>query len=85
MKRFLIGQYGGFDEDKYTHDFRNHFYGIEACLFEDETSISRLIEEKSKQGFEVGVHYPFFNNSRRKAQCPNPLRTSIDQGLERGA
>ena len=33
MKRFLIGQYGGFDEDKYTHDFRNHFYGIEACLF----------------------------------------------------
>lgn len=61
MKRFLIGQYGGFDEEKYAHDFRDHFYGIEACLFEEESSISRLIEEKNKKGFEVGVHYPFFS------------------------
>lgn len=61
MKRFLIGQYGGFDEEKYAHDFRDNFYGIEACLFDDELSISRLIEEKNKKGFQVGVHYPFFN------------------------
>lgn len=34
MKRFLIGQYGSFDEQKMERDFRDSFYGIEepVCL-----------------------------------------------------
>ncbi|HET6872650.1 MAG TPA: sugar phosphate isomerase/epimerase, partial [Sporolactobacillaceae bacterium] len=75
MKRFLIGQYGGFDEEKYAHDFRDHFFGIEACMFDNETSIARLIEEKTVKGFEVGIHYPFFNKH-------TPLRDASFMALD---
>ncbi len=42
MKNFMIGQYGGFDQAKYARDFKEGFYGIEACLFESEEDIQIL-------------------------------------------
>ncbi len=58
ISRFMIGQYGSFDEDKYVRDFQPGFYGIEACLFNQEGDIDRLFEESRKGSFQVGVHFP---------------------------
>ncbi|CAG7612570.1 hypothetical protein PAESOLCIP111_01547 [Paenibacillus solanacearum] len=58
MNRFLIGQHGRFDESKYVRDFKPGFYGIEACLLENDQHVARLIEESAAQQFRVGIHYP---------------------------
>lgn len=58
MKRFLIGQYGGFDWQKYERDFKTGFYGIEACLFANEEAIRTLVQEARTKNFAIGVHYP---------------------------
>ena len=58
LKRFLIGQYGAFDEAKYSRDYRPGFYGIEACLFQNEADTQRLIRASETDGFRIGVHYP---------------------------
>lgn len=58
MNKFLIGQYGAFHEEKYRRDYVEGFYGIEACLFQDERDIARLAEESCKTGFRVGIHFP---------------------------
>lgn len=59
MNRFLIGQYAGFDEKKYKRDFRDGFYGIEACLFSAPEDIAKLVGESKSRGFRIGVHFPF--------------------------
>ncbi|MNI03088.1 Xylose isomerase-like TIM barrel [compost metagenome] len=59
MNNFLIGQYGGFDYSKYNRDFKEGFYGIEACLFESEEDMKHLKNESALKGFHVGVHFPF--------------------------
>ncbi|OGO77969.1 MAG: hypothetical protein A2Y23_04470 [Clostridiales bacterium GWB2_37_7] len=52
MKRFMIGQYGSFDDDKYKRDFRTNFYGIEACMFENESDIDKQIsKDKIMSGY----------------------------------
>ncbi|NIK70008.1 sugar phosphate isomerase/epimerase [Paenibacillus sp. BK720] len=56
--RFLIGQYGQFDYNKYNRDFRDDFYGIEACLFRSEQDIENLIRESHATGFRIGIHFP---------------------------
>lgn len=59
MQQFLIGMYGGFDEGKYERDFREGFYGIEACLFATDADVARLAAESGRRGFRVGIHFPF--------------------------
>jgi len=59
LNQFMIGLYGGFDEIKYARDFRDGFYGIEACMFETEDDRDRLLAEANRRGFAIGVHYPF--------------------------
>ncbi|WP_068774118.1 hypothetical protein [Paenibacillus sp. FJAT-26967] len=58
MNRFIIGQYGSFDYKKYNRDFKEGFYGIEACLFNHENDIANLLKEAKKVGFQIGVHFP---------------------------
>ncbi|MGG1661255.1 sugar phosphate isomerase/epimerase [Brevibacillus sp. NRS-1366] len=58
MNNFMIGQYGTFDEQKYARDFRKSFYGIEACLFEEESDVLKLRHESLCNGFQVGIHFP---------------------------
>lgn len=43
MKKFMIGQYGTFDYKKFHRDFRKEFYGIEACLFENQEDVTTNI------------------------------------------
>jgi sugar phosphate isomerase/epimerase len=61
----MIGQYGGFDYKKYYRDFRDGFYGIEACLFATSEDCSNLIEESKNRGFHIGIHFPFRSNPSR--------------------
>lgn len=58
MHSFLIGQYGSFDYRKYERDFKEGFYGIEACLLEREEDIAHLVEEAETRGFRIGIHFP---------------------------
>ncbi|MFP3391230.1 sugar phosphate isomerase/epimerase [Brevibacillus sp. SIMBA_040] len=58
MRNFMIGQYGSFDVQKYERDYRQTFYGIEACLFEKESDILKLRNESQLNGFQIGVHFP---------------------------
>ncbi|WP_195573032.1 sugar phosphate isomerase/epimerase [Paenibacillus sp. 1001270B_150601_E10] len=58
MKRYLIGQYGSYDEHKMKRDFRPHFFGVEACLIDKDQDVYRLQEEARTQQFQVGVHFP---------------------------
>lgn len=48
----------GFDYAKYARDFRQGFYGIEACLFRGDEDISNLLKESRDAGFRVGIHFP---------------------------
>ncbi|MED4750268.1 sugar phosphate isomerase/epimerase [Brevibacillus choshinensis] len=65
MHQFMIGLYGGFDEEKYKRDFRKGFYGIEACLFDKEEDISRLAFESERNNFQIGIHFPFRKGDSR--------------------
>jgi hypothetical protein len=58
MNNFMIGMYGKFDYKKFERDFRKGFYGIEACLFENENDIENLANEAKAKGFEFGIHFP---------------------------
>lgn len=58
MKCFLIGMHGKYDNIKFNRDFRENFYGIEACLFEDEKDIEKLISETGRKGIKFGIHFP---------------------------
>lgn len=58
MKNFMIGQYGKYDFDKFNRDFREDFFGIEACLLNSEVDIEHLIAESEKYSFNIGIHFP---------------------------
>ena len=58
MEKLMIGMHGKFDNIKFNRDFRENFYGIEACLFEDERDIEKLINETEKKGVKFGIHFP---------------------------
>ncbi|MEK8130082.1 sugar phosphate isomerase/epimerase [Paenibacillus filicis] len=56
--RFMIGQYGGFDDIKFARDFRRGFYGIEACLLASQEDVDKLHDAATLHSFTVGVHFP---------------------------
>ncbi|GIP31822.1 sugar phosphate isomerase/epimerase [Paenibacillus sp. J2TS4] len=58
MNNFMIGQYGSFDYNKYRRDYKDAFFGIEACLFNSEEDTMNLIHESRTRGFNVGIHFP---------------------------
>ena len=58
MDNFMIGMYGKFDYKKFDRDFREGFYGIEACLFEDESDIEILSKEAEQKDYKFGIHFP---------------------------
>lgn len=58
MNRFMIGQYGCYDQKKHLRDFRDGFYGVEACLLGDE-DIKKLLHTVKSEKFCLGIHFPF--------------------------
>lgn len=78
----MIGQYGGFDEQKFRKDFRSGFYGIEACMFASEEDTALLVEAARYGGFAIGVHFPFRKNNTR---LRDPLVLSADHEVRADA
>lgn len=58
MKNFMIGMYGKYDEAKFNRDFRENFYGIEACLLRNEEDVEKLIKNTERNGIRFGIHFP---------------------------
>lgn len=65
MNSFLIGQFGTFDQDKYKRDFRNDFWGIEACLLKSEEDVEALKTCSENDQFNIGIHFPLRANQWR--------------------
>nr|WP_207727135.1 sugar phosphate isomerase/epimerase [Anaerosolibacter carboniphilus] len=74
----MIGQYGKFDYSKFARDFKENFYGIEACLFENENDVEYLVAEAEKGDFNIGIHFPLrFGISRLR----DPQFLSLDEEI----
>lgn len=58
MKKFMIGMYGKYDEVKFNRDFKENFYGIEACLFENKEDIEKLTKITERKEIRFGIHFP---------------------------
>lgn len=58
MERFMIGQFGKFDEEKQKRDFKECFFGVEAICFKSEDEVRKLKREAGARKFEIGVHFP---------------------------
>lgn len=84
MTRFMIGQYGHFDSSKYQRDFKDWFYGIEACLFATEADAANLLRESKNKSFSIGVHYPFRSGTStvRDALFLSPDEATREQAFE---
>ncbi|UVI28022.1 sugar phosphate isomerase/epimerase [Paenibacillus spongiae] len=82
MNRFLIGQYGMFDDKKYKRDFKRAFYGIEACLFEREEDFNKLIRESEAHSFQIGIHFPL---RAGRAPLRDALFLSQDEAVREAA
>lgn len=75
MKNFMIGMFDKVDYGKYSRDFREEFYGIQAATFEDEAELRKLrelIDEK-----KIGIHFPIVPEPLK---CRDPLFLSPDAG-----
>ncbi|MTI49243.1 sugar phosphate isomerase/epimerase family protein [Sporosalibacterium faouarense] len=75
MHNFLIGMHGGFDYEKFNRDFKEGFFGIEACMFPNEKEVGVLVEEAKKHKFKMGIHFSLFQGSYR---LRDPLFLSLD-------
>lgn len=82
MENFMIGMYGNFDNTKFNRDFRENFYGIEACLFEDERDIEKLVNEAETKGIKFGIHFPL---RAWKSNLRDPQFLTLDEDARRNA
>lgn len=82
MKNFMIGMHGRYDDKKFHRDFRENFYGIEACLFKDEEDIKKLVDNIERKGIKLGIHFPLrFGISKLRDQ----QFLSLDEGVRKDA
>ena len=58
MNNFMIGMYGEFDSIKFNRDFKDDFYGVEVCLFENEIDVEKLVNQIKTRGIKFGIHFP---------------------------
>jgi len=58
LNNFLIGQFGFFDSIKFKKDFREGFYGVEACLLKSEDDILKLRKQIETKKLKLGIHFP---------------------------
>lgn len=78
MKTFMIGMHGKFDTRKFHRDFKNSFYGIEACLLEDERDIEKLVSVTRKSGTKFGIHFPLRSGI---SELRDPQFLSLDEAI----
>lgn len=54
----MIGQFDFFNSDKFRKDYRNGFYGIEACSLKSEEDVLALKAEANRYDLNIGIHFP---------------------------
>lgn len=59
VKRLLIGQFGNYDATKHERDFRNDFFGVEACSMTSIDEIHKLVQCVNQEQCQLGIHFPF--------------------------
>lgn len=62
MENFLIGHYGAFDREKQKRDYRDSFWGIEACMMKSEAEILALHRHIKSHQINLGIHFPLRAN-----------------------
>lgn len=58
MSKFSIGMFGAYNEKKFKRDFRDDFFGLEICLFENEEDIDKIKELTESKNIKYGIHFP---------------------------
>lgn len=58
MENFIIGQYGNFDLSKQTREYKDSFWGVEACLMNSEQDVLCLNQHRIEKGVNIGIHFP---------------------------
>ncbi|GFZ30015.1 hypothetical protein CSC2_05410 [Clostridium zeae] len=82
MRKFMIGMHGKFDARKFHRDFREGFYGIEVCLFEDEKDIEKLVRVTEENEFKFGIHFPLRSGI---SDLRDPQFLSLDEAARKKA
>jgi hypothetical protein len=78
----MIGQFDKFDYKKFTRDFRKDFFGIEACMLQNEKEINSLIYESHNYNFKIGIHFPLRAGI---SKLRDPQFTSSDEKVRNDA
>lgn len=58
MHNFMIGQFDSFNIEKFRKDYREGFYGIEACSLKTDEDIQALKTAAGKYNLKLGIHFP---------------------------
>lgn len=82
MTKYMIGMYEKFDEHKYNRDFKNYFYGIEACLLENDIEINKLIDYSRHYNFRYGIHFPLIKDN---SKIRDAFFLSLDNNIRKDA
>jgi len=80
MKRFMIGQYGNFDQNKQIRDFRKDFFGVEACMMKEESCIKKITDVAFNEDFKISIHFPLRADSGR---LRDPQFLSMDESIRK--
>jgi len=74
----MIGQFGKFDKRKQERDYRDDFFGIEACLFETQEDIEILKKVLDEYKISLGVHFPL---RAKQWRLRDPQYLSLNEGV----
>ncbi len=77
-----MGQYGSFDQKKLDKDYREGFYGIEACLLATEGDIIALQKEAKRKKLNIGIHFPLRSGVYSSR---DPLFLDLDSSVRKRA
>lgn len=54
----MIGMEEKYNYEKFKRDFRQEFYGVQVCQFEDEKEIDILCKEAEENNYKIAIHFP---------------------------
>lgn len=79
---FMLAMVFSYDFDRFEKEYRDDFYGLEACCLSTDEDVINLRDEAIKNNFKYGIHYPLL---RSKAPVRDALFLSLDETLKKNA
>ncbi len=79
---FMIGMVFSYDFDRFKNEFRDDFFGLEACNLSSEQDVENLRDEAIKNNFKYGIHYPL---RRGLGPVRDALFLSLDEDVKKNA